>query len=219
MSGLMRTKLLPIASQGNIASNLLWVFLIIHLIGIPIFILFGMFGPIKDGVQSSSMQIAIGLVFTVWSIVQFVAFSASGIACLVWLYRADKNLVVGKVGGLRFTPFWSSACWFIPLVNCVMPYRVVKEVFNASSPTAEEYETDWTTLAVPKIVPLWWGLTVADMLINLVSALLLESNLAVGVGLQVLCLSCSIGSAWLGIKIISEINHRQMHKFPDLKMI
>jgi hypothetical protein len=211
------TKLLPIANIGNIASILLWVQVGMHVIGIPLFILFATTGPIKDGVEVSGMQVVAGLALVVWSVLQFVAYVATGITFLMWLYRADNNLVFNKVPGLKFTPFWAEAYWFVPLVNLLMPYRVMKEVFNASDPNAQEPLTEWSLMPVPKMLPLWWGFWIADSLGTGIASRIMDHNLTMGVGLQVLAMIFSIASARLAIKVVSEINHRQMHKFPELQ--
>lgn len=78
----------------------------------------------------------------------------SFVGLLIWIYQANRYLRQTGVPGLQYSPGWVVAGFFIPFVCLVMPYRVVKEIWQASDPdtTGEEWRR------VPSgLVALWWA--------------------------------------------------------------
>src|SRR5262245_10434866 len=58
---------------------------------------------------------------------QGLVFVITAICFLVWINRAYKHLkIVGKPSE-RFTPGWAVGYWFIPFLNFVRPYQIMKE--------------------------------------------------------------------------------------------
>lgn len=62
-------------------------------------------------------------------------FVLAAVAFIVWLWRvrANAELLVGP-HGQRLTREWVIAGWICPVVNLWFPYRVVVDVWRASSP-------------------------------------------------------------------------------------
>jgi hypothetical protein len=81
-------------------------------------------------------------------------FLPTGIAWLLWQYRAHANLRALGVANLRFTPGWTVGWWFIPFANIVMPYLTVRELWKASDPNAGA--VDWKVRGGAILVALWW---------------------------------------------------------------
>lgn len=63
------------------------------------------------------------------------ALVVAAVAFIVWLWRARANaeLLVGP-HGQRLTREWVIGAWICPVVNLWFPYRVVVDVWRASSP-------------------------------------------------------------------------------------
>jgi hypothetical protein len=79
---------------------------------------------------------------------------------LMWLARANRNL--GALSGeqMAFTPGWAVGWFFVPFANFVMPYRVVKEIWQVS----RRQEKDRSTF----LVGWWWCLSVAGYALSVV---------------------------------------------------
>jgi hypothetical protein len=63
---------------------------------------------------------------------QFGLMLASGVAFLAWIHRAHFNLTLGGLRDLVYTPGKAVIGFFIPIMNLVRPYRVVKEIWAGS---------------------------------------------------------------------------------------
>lgn len=89
--------------------------------------------------------------------VQLLAGVATIIIFLLWFHRAYLNLYVFKVKGLKFSPGWAIAWWFIPLMNLFMPYQVFNEIWKASDPRIQSDEPKiWKAPPCSRLMPFWW---------------------------------------------------------------
>jgi hypothetical protein len=75
---------------------------------------------------------------------------------LVWLHRASRNAWALYPGSLKSTPRMAVVCWFIPFVNLVRPYRVVRSLYSAAATDGEALRGDWVR-RTREIFPIWWG--------------------------------------------------------------
>jgi hypothetical protein len=81
-----------------------------------------------------------------------LAFSAT-IALVVWVYRVNRNARAFGVRRMRYSPGWSVAWFFIPLASLIMPYRVLRELWQASTPGVG---LQWRRVPVPSLLVAWW---------------------------------------------------------------
>ena len=58
----------------------------------------------------------------------------SGILTAIFFYRANANLWSLGVRGLKYTPGWCAAFWFIPVVFWFKPYLAAVEIYKFSRP-------------------------------------------------------------------------------------
>jgi len=80
----------------------------------------------------------------------------------IWMHRAGKNLVAAGCEGLEFTPA-ARIWWFaVPLANLIMPYRGMRELWNASR-GEPFYGKDHPILV------LWWAAWLAAWLLSVLS--------------------------------------------------
>lgn len=86
-------------------------------------------------------------------VTQLIVFIASGVVILMWIYRANANARRLGALGMKFTPGWSVGYYFIPFANLVMPYRALKEIWQASAAPAA-----WANEKTHGLFPLWWTL-------------------------------------------------------------
>jgi hypothetical protein len=101
-----------------------------------------------------------------WSGLSLPIEIATAVAFLVWLYRANDNLRAFRAErSLEFTPSQAVTSFFIPFLNLVRPYAVVREVWEASDPAvappASVAESGGTWL-----VKAWWGLFIGRAVVG-----------------------------------------------------
>lgn len=85
----------------------------------------------------------------------------------VWTYRVCRNQEAIGASGLRFTPGWAVAWWFVPVFNLFRPLQVMDEIFRNSaerSPTSSR----WPRFSE---VELWWGLNLGGWVFSLLACL------------------------------------------------
>ncbi len=86
----------------------------------------------------------------------FAAMAATALLFLPWLYRSHARM---RENGLvvNWTPSQSLACWFIPILNLIRPYRVLadfcRSVFGDSGDNGVKWVLSWWLS--------FWGVVVA----------------------------------------------------------
>jgi hypothetical protein len=88
---------------------------------------------------------------------------AAGIALLVWVYRASRNARALGAEGMTYSPGWSVGWFFVPLASLVVPYRVLRELWKASTPGAG---APWRQAPVSTVLGAWWAVCVARAVIR-----------------------------------------------------
>jgi hypothetical protein len=81
----------------------------------------------------------------------FVLDLATPIAFLMWLHRAVRQSQALRID-VGATPGWAVGCWFVPIVNVVKPYRIVRDLLRGLG---------GESLPGAAHVGLWWGLWLA----------------------------------------------------------
>ncbi|MEN3335011.1 MAG: hypothetical protein V7641_4376 [Blastocatellia bacterium] len=110
----------------------------------------------------------------VMRIVQLATFIIAVVAFLFWLHRAYKNL---KPLGVepRYSPAWAVGAFIVPLVNLVLPFQIVQEMWRASDPDttavtgAKSLNIITEDSSKSLLVVVWWGLWLLTI-INLILA-------------------------------------------------
>lgn len=75
---------------------------------------------------------------------------------LIWLHRVTKNLdALDAVGD--YSPSWAVGWWFIPFANFVVPYKVVKDVWEKSDPNIKEETDYWHSFNPGLLFGGWWA--------------------------------------------------------------
>jgi hypothetical protein len=90
-------------------------------------------------------------------ILQTAIYVASAVVILCWIHRANRNARALGARGLRFTPGAAVGWYFVPIANLWMPYRAMKETWQASRrPDA------WSAEPIPPLVRGWWLLWLVE---------------------------------------------------------
>jgi hypothetical protein len=95
-------------------------------------------------------QIAIGLV-------QMGLFVITAIAFIVWMHRAYRNLHAFRVEGRQYSSGWAIGGWFVPFLNLVRPFQVVREIWNGSE-CLTAFGERFVLLRTPMLVGWWWAM-------------------------------------------------------------
>jgi hypothetical protein len=143
------------------------------------------------------------------------ALLAAAVPFLIWLHRASGNARALGIENLPTSPGLAVGYWFIPLLNLIMPPKVVGDLLRASAAEAEP-ET-WQDAEIPSWIILWWLLFVMAHFIGMV-ARTLESEATDLAGVELLIWADSArGLCWtvsgiLAILIVREIDWRQRQR-------
>jgi hypothetical protein len=70
-----------------------------------------------------------------WSGLYLILLIGWLVSYMMWQYRAVSNVRV-LTGDSRTGPGWSVGWWFIPFANLVMPYLILKDLWQRTSPPA-----------------------------------------------------------------------------------
>jgi hypothetical protein len=87
---------------------------------------------------------------------------------LIWQHRVHKNLHSLGRPGLRFSPAAAVWWWFVPVANFVMPFRAVRELWNAS--TSHASGSDDVVPGAPLVLVAWWAFCLARIPLGAVAA-------------------------------------------------
>ena len=86
---------------------------------------------------------------------KLAALVGTGILWLMWLQRAYRNLALVGSKRSRFTTRQAVGYWFIPLVNLVRAYQVMKDLWLRSESMNDRDAYD--DLPAPALLSSWWG--------------------------------------------------------------
>lgn len=97
----------------------------------------------------------------VTGIASLIAFIASAVLILKWIYRANHNARQLGAQKMRYTPAWSIGYYFIPIFNLWKPYLALKEIWMAS-----KTPFDWRFTKISMALPIWWALWLSSNILN-----------------------------------------------------
>jgi hypothetical protein len=112
-----------------------------------------------------------------WAVTRVLTLLAA-VAFAIWIYRANIDARSMGARGMVFTPGWSVATTFLPLVNLVAPFRAVREIYQASHPEHRVDGEAWKTSRVTPILAMWWAFFLLSIAWFALSGVLLEPSVA-----------------------------------------
>jgi hypothetical protein len=97
-------------------------------------------------------------------ILQLIVIIGTMIAFLVWFYRVYGNLL--WLGGRHpeYTPGWAVGGFFVPFLNLVRPFQIMREVWHGSDPSPVDEKITSGAVSIqnkvgtPPLVGWWWAL-------------------------------------------------------------
>jgi hypothetical protein len=142
------------------------------------------------------------------AIVALLLFVVASVIGLLWVYRitsANRTLVEGTIA-----PGWAVGWFLIPVANLLMPFRAIREAWQASSAPAA-----WHGAQVPALLRWWWAAWLAfGLLGNLpehVPAYLPGNRgLALASGLHFVVALLSVPLTLMWVRIVRHISAAQL---------
>jgi len=95
---------------------------------------------------NDTRQLIVGVLY-------FVTFVVTTITFMRWVYRANLNCHGFGAQGMRFTPGWSIAYYFIPIFCLYKPYQAMKEIWKVST-----NPSNWQNEKGSPLLGWWWAL-------------------------------------------------------------
>ena len=94
-----------------------------------------------------------------WTSITGWVSAAVLVLLIVWAFRSAHNALAAGRTGARQSPGWVIAGWLVPLVNLVVPYQVMSDLWRSSEPDAARGD-EWRTRGPSSLVMGWWMLWV-----------------------------------------------------------
>ena len=92
-----------------------------------------------------------GLEMVLW-LARLILFVAAAILTLRWIYLANLHARAVGADDMMVRPGWAVGWFFVPLLNLVMPFIAMRELWKASV-----NPRDWQAESASLLVPLWWA--------------------------------------------------------------
>jgi hypothetical protein len=93
------------------------------------------------------------------------AYIASVIAFILWFRRAYYNLHQITPETMSLTEGWAAGAWFVPFLNLVRPFHIMKEIWQETHGLIGSERKDRS-----EIVGLWWALyLIGNIFLNITS--------------------------------------------------
>jgi len=167
-----------------------------------------------DAAANDSRQWLIGML-------HLVSFLGTSLAFLSWLHRANQNLPSLGNRDLKYTPGWAVGGFFVPFLNLVQPFRVMRELWHGSDPTGLERDLSSgrppirDQLAAPPMLVGWWACFLLSAFFGRVAARLAGSTveqLQLVSVMQVVSDVLEVPSVVLAITLVGRITEWQTER-------
>jgi hypothetical protein len=168
--------------------------------------------PISDEEAEANdlRELVVGLLLLAVFLFNVVAF-------LIWLHRAYSNLTAlgNPKQKLDYSPGWAIGAWFIPIINIVLPYRIVREIWAKSDPSIRTADDLQFTPAAPSSLLLaWWLVWVAatvagNLSFRFTSDVKTPADFIFATKWDIFSTALNIAAAVLAILVVRSIARRQ----------
>jgi hypothetical protein len=88
---------------------------------------------------------------------QLVGYATTAVLVffVIWTYRSAVNAQALRRIGARQSPGWTIAGWLVPILNWVLPYQAVSDLWRSSAPDAAP-GSEWRASGPSARVASWW---------------------------------------------------------------
>ncbi len=161
--------------------------------------------------HSPALMIALGII----NIATILLTLALTVLYLMWLYRACANLAATNSVPLRFSPGWTVGSHFVPLVNLVIPFLAMRQLYNRSMGEGPDLADSGVS-----DVASWWACVIGGNLIqlfllivqllNTIPRLSIMTPMALDLVMMVLGQVLILAATWFLYRIIGAITDAQL---------
>mgnify|MGYP001207958483 CR=1 FL=1 len=110
-----------------------------------------------EGSSSEVDEMLSILMTTFFGFLQFIVLIITYVLFLMWIHRAYRNVMVLHNDELKYSPGWAVGSYFIPFVNLVLPFLVMREIWKGSSPHGKiEDRLAWKKEKGSALLIFWW---------------------------------------------------------------
>lgn len=100
-----------------------------------------------------------------------IVFFVSLIIYLIWIRQAYRNLYSLQLKPTEYSSAWAIGAYFVPILNLVRPYTMMKEIWFGSQPVSVETNFHSSELhfglSSSGFLKLWWGAVLFDQFITI----------------------------------------------------
>jgi hypothetical protein len=105
----------------------------------------------------------------------FLVGISSVVTFIFWFRRAYNNLHQLSPS-LEYGEGWAAGAWFIPFVNLVRPYKIMKELYVTSNKILIEKAENYQPLPSTSIVNIWWLFYIIPLVYAIFESISLSGN-------------------------------------------
>jgi hypothetical protein len=153
-----------------------------------------------EGMDAMTQLLAVGMLGLV--------IVAAVLMCF-FMPRANRNARSWGITTLEFSPRWAAGVFFVPIWCLWKPYRAMKELWGAGETDPRvppQYAPE------PTLYPWWWGLFIADGVVNNISGRIASnlgpSGLSAAMHFDQLASALTIASSILAILVVRGLAKR-----------
>jgi len=177
----------------------------------------------------AGLQLAVLLHAGVAAIFNLLVLIATIIVFLIWEHRANSNLRPLGVPRPEFSSRWAVGSWFVPFLNLVVPFQIVRYIWRKSDPDtvkANGGSGPWNYSGAGELtLKAWWGFWIAmgivsrfsdriSFRISLRAKELSEHELASWAG--IIASTLAVIAALLAISVVRGVTARQEERHKRL---
>jgi len=208
--------------RGRIVRALLWTMIALDAAGVGVTLY--QLGLPPDAFENDDVEVPLAflLALALWGLIYVGVFITTIVLVCMWMYRAHANLTALGRTNLDYTSGWAAGAWFVPFLNLVRPFRIMKEIWKGSdpSPPAQAGDVAWKFAPVPAMFGWWWA---TWLISNFASNVSFRMELRGGASLahqalyiDLLVAPISIACAWFLIRISRGIDQMQASRWTGL---
>lgn len=186
--------------------------------GLVFFVTLGILGgysSLDDAEALNAANVGIVALMGLSATFYLLTLIAGFVYLMIWVYRANQNLIRLSAIGSNFSPGWAVGWWFIPVFNLFRPYQMMKELWLGSAPVIDPHApSSWEYLPPPPWLLWWWlGLLIIGKFSRIAEYLdsrgLLPPNGDLTFPIWAVCGVLALINALLVVFIVREIDSRQ----------
>lgn len=166
-------------------------------------------------------ELTLGLV----ALAQLFVYLATIVVFIVWLHRAYKNLPAFGVQ-TEHSPGWAIGGWFVPFLNLVRPYQIVKETWVKSDPGVHfsaGYADAGPGPRAATLVGVWWAFWLISNIVDNIHGRLIgdaqtPDQVSTAATLGIASSALTVAAAALAFLVVKNIDRMQEEKAARLSV-